>query len=438
MAWTHAGPVRLRRRLAVDGTPNLELPADGLLSFSTKVIDKPSAPPLIQVNQAVVFPHARRTRRPSHLPDPKVFVVARPDESRSSRGCSQQDRRGVAERLGCSISQTSPDVWCFQLQPVDDSVATSPCCQCAATQRSQMGDELENRPQRSMKMKTLLIVTLATALAVAACGTEVSDTTDTSLNSGSGVAGGGSTQGARTASPARPAYRDVTIPAGTTLPLALTSAIASDTSAVEDVVTAELTRAVTSDGREVLPAGTRLTGSVTEVDDSGRVKGRAMIAFRFTSLRTGDEQYDVQTAPLSHTAEATKGEDATKIGHRRRRRRGHRRYPRRGGWGREGRHCRRRRRNRSRARDEGQGSAARTWRQCHDGAHGAPHGACPRELMRDASPIERGVLRPNLFLGLRCLSGVLIRGESGVGKELVACSMLNSVLLQRLLGSARS
>jgi len=157
-------------------------------------------------------------------------------------------------------------------------------------------------------MKTLLIATLATALAVAACGTEVSNTADTPLDSGNGVAGGGSAQ------PARPAYRDVTIPAGTTLPLALTSGISSDTSVVEDAVTAELTRAVTIDGREVLPAGTRLTGSVTNVDDSGRVKGRAMIAFRFTSLRTGDEQYDVQTAPISHTAPATKGEDATKIG----------------------------------------------------------------------------------------------------------------------------
>jgi hypothetical protein len=106
----------------------------------------------------------------------------------------------------------------------------------------------------------------------------------------------------------------VTIPAGTTLPLALTSGIASDTSAVEDSVTAELTRSISVDGREVLPAGTRLAGSVTEVDGSGRVKGRAMIAFRFTSLRTGDEQYDVQTRALSHLAPATKGEDATKIG----------------------------------------------------------------------------------------------------------------------------
>jgi len=44
------------------------------------------------------------------------------------------------------------------------------------------------------------------------------------------------------------------------------------------------------------------------------VKGRAMIAFRFTSLRTGDEQYELQAAPLTHVAPATKGEDAAKIG----------------------------------------------------------------------------------------------------------------------------
>ena len=64
----------------------------------------------------------------------------------------------------------------------------------------------------------------------------------------------------------------------------------------------------------MLPAGTRLTGVVTSVDDSGRVKGRAGIAFNFTSLRTGDARYDLQAAPLSRLAPATKSEDATTIG----------------------------------------------------------------------------------------------------------------------------
>jgi hypothetical protein len=157
-------------------------------------------------------------------------------------------------------------------------------------------------------MTRLLILTFGVALAATACGTGASDAIDTSQGPEKGA------PAAAAATPPRPAYRDVTIPAGTALPLTLTHSVASDTSGIEDAVTAELTRPVTIDGRDVLPAGARLAGVVTEVDNSGRVKGRAMIAFRFTSLRAGDTQYDVETEPLSYLAPATKGEDATKIG----------------------------------------------------------------------------------------------------------------------------
>jgi hypothetical protein len=164
-------------------------------------------------------------------------------------------------------------------------------------------------------MKRLVVLTLGAALAASACGATSTDATDTALNSESAGAGAAARPPvAKTAAPARPVYRDVTIPTGTTLPLVLTSSVASDTSAVEDAVSARLTQAITIDGRAVVPAGARLNGVVTDVDGSGRVKGRAMIAFRFTALRTGDEQYDLQAAPLTHVAPATKGEDATKIG----------------------------------------------------------------------------------------------------------------------------
>jgi hypothetical protein len=168
-------------------------------------------------------------------------------------------------------------------------------------------------------MKPLLILTLGAALAAAACGTSASDAVDTPLDPVTGAAAEAAADPAtaRTATrsaPAGPVYREVTIPSGTMLPLTLTNSIASDTSAVEDAVSAELTRSIAIDGRDVLPAGARLMGNVTEVDGSGRVKGRAMIAFRFTSLQTGDDGYDLRTEPLSHLASATKGEDATKIG----------------------------------------------------------------------------------------------------------------------------
>jgi len=111
-----------------------------------------------------------------------------------------------------------------------------------------------------------------------------------------------------------PQYRDVTLPAGTTLRLELRSAIASDSSDVEDTVRAALRQPVSVDGNAVLPTGTEVVGTVTSVERAGKVKGRARLAYRFNSLNYAGERYDIRTNTLSHQAAATKGEDATKIG----------------------------------------------------------------------------------------------------------------------------
>ena len=113
--------------------------------------------------------------------------------------------------------------------------------------------------------------------------------------------------------PPEPVYKEVTLPAGTTLRLDLKSSVASDTSKVEDTVRAALRQAVVIEGETVLPAGTELVGTVTDVARSGRVKGRARIAYRFSSLRHDSERYDITTATIAHEAEATKKKDATKI-----------------------------------------------------------------------------------------------------------------------------
>jgi hypothetical protein len=111
-----------------------------------------------------------------------------------------------------------------------------------------------------------------------------------------------------------PVYRDYTLPVGTTLRLELKSTIASDVSEVEDTVRATLRNALTVEGLEVLPAGTELAGHVTEAERAGRVKGRARLAFQFTSLRYDGERRSLRTDPIVQEAEATKGEDAAKIG----------------------------------------------------------------------------------------------------------------------------
>jgi hypothetical protein len=111
-------------------------------------------------------------------------------------------------------------------------------------------------------------------------------------------------------------FRDVTIPAGTVLPIELQSAVGSDTSAVEDAVSARLRRAIMIDGVEALPAGSSLRGLVTEATRSGRVKGRARVGFRFTSIAPagGDARHDIRTGIIAREAPGTKKQDAAKIG----------------------------------------------------------------------------------------------------------------------------
>ena len=96
--------------------------------------------------------------------------------------------------------------------------------------------------------------------------------------------------------------------------LDLKSAVASDSSKVEDTVRAALRQPVVVDGQTVLPVGTELVGTVTDVERSGRVKGLARVAYRFSSLRHDSERYDIKTAAIAHQAEPTKKKDAVKIG----------------------------------------------------------------------------------------------------------------------------
>jgi len=104
------------------------------------------------------------------------------------------------------------------------------------------------------------------------------------------------------------------VPSGTALPLELRSAVASDISQVEDAVRAALREPLVIDGRELLPRGTEIVGSVIAAERAGRIKGRARVALRFASLRHDGEVYRLETEPIERLAEATKGEDATRVG----------------------------------------------------------------------------------------------------------------------------
>jgi hypothetical protein len=96
----------------------------------------------------------------------------------------------------------------------------------------------------------------------------------------------------------------------------LGTTVGSATSQVEDRVRGTIRRPVVVDGVEVIPSGSTVSGTVTEAERSGRVKGLARVAFRFSSLDVkGDaERLTIRTNSIAREAEATKKQDAAKIG----------------------------------------------------------------------------------------------------------------------------
>jgi hypothetical protein len=106
----------------------------------------------------------------------------------------------------------------------------------------------------------------------------------------------------------------VTVASGTQIPLELLTSLTSETAEVETEVRGRTKQAVVVGGETVIPAGATMTGSVTDVASSGKVKGVARLAVRFTSVSYSGQRHRISTEPLSFEAESTKKKDAVKVG----------------------------------------------------------------------------------------------------------------------------
>jgi type IV secretion system protein VirB10 len=78
--------------------------------------------------------------------------------------------------------------------------------------------------------------------------------------------------------------REITIPAGTKVPIALRNAISTKSSHEGDPVYAQTTFPVVIDERIVIPAGTYMQGRISSIKPAGRIKGRAEVLMHFTTL----------------------------------------------------------------------------------------------------------------------------------------------------------
>ncbi|HYI95782.1 MAG TPA: hypothetical protein VEX68_19735 [Bryobacteraceae bacterium] len=81
----------------------------------------------------------------------------------------------------------------------------------------------------------------------------------------------------------QPPVNAVTLNAGTKIPLSLLNTLSSKQTAVGDRVYLETLYPVVLNGRIVVPQGSYVSGTVTEVKRPGRVKGRGELYLRFDS-----------------------------------------------------------------------------------------------------------------------------------------------------------
>ena len=114
--------------------------------------------------------------------------------------------------------------------------------------------------------------------------------------------------------PPKPQFREVTIPAGTSLSVKLLTHLASNTSHVEDAVKGSIARPVVIDGATAIPEGTPISGAVVEANESGRVKGRASVSFKFDRMSIRNESQKIHAAAVTREAAADKKSDVKKGG----------------------------------------------------------------------------------------------------------------------------
>jgi hypothetical protein len=80
------------------------------------------------------------------------------------------------------------------------------------------------------------------------------------------------------------AAEQITLPAGTRIPLALKHAITTKSAREGDAVYAETTFPIVVNDRIIIPAGSYVQGTISNVKRPGRIKGRAEVLVHFNTL----------------------------------------------------------------------------------------------------------------------------------------------------------
>ena len=110
-------------------------------------------------------------------------------------------------------------------------------------------------------------------------------------------------------------FEELVVAAQSVIGLQMETAVTSERARLEDEVVARVTRDVKVGDRVVIPAGARAQGEVTLVERGGRVRERARLGVRFTSIVLADgTRLPIQTEAVFREGDPPGRESAAKIG----------------------------------------------------------------------------------------------------------------------------
>jgi len=122
-------------------------------------------------------------------------------------------------------------------------------------------------------------------------------------------------QASRSVDPPGPIYEELVVAADSVIGLQLESPVTSEKAQVEDTVVARVTRDVRVGDRVAIPAGAKAMGEVTLVERGGKVRERARLGVKFTSIVLADgTRLPLQTETIYREGDPPGRESAAKIG----------------------------------------------------------------------------------------------------------------------------
>jgi hypothetical protein len=115
--------------------------------------------------------------------------------------------------------------------------------------------------------------------------------------------------------PPAPELEELVIAADSVIGLQIETAVSSETARVEDKVVARVTRDVKVGEKIAIPAGSKAHGEVTLVERGGKLRERARLGVRFTSIVLADgTRLDVGTETIYREGQSPGRESTAKIG----------------------------------------------------------------------------------------------------------------------------